>query len=154
MPKPPFTRLMIFIATTCKEAHTLIKYLTPMEAKALRGKDLCYNYDEKFGLGHRCKSKQLVLIKDDSSTKFEETMEEMAPKISMYIISGSLSSQATQVEELIKHQPVSILIDLESTQNFINPTLAKRILCISMKSFEVIVANEDKLAISDKCYDL
>lgn len=82
---------MIFTATISNEALSLVKHLAPIEAKERRDKDLCYNYDEKFNHGHRCKSKQLFLIKDDSNNEFVKTMEKMAPKISIHAILGSLS---------------------------------------------------------------
>ena len=37
--------------------HTpIIKTLTPAEMKERREKDLCYNYDEKWIRGHKCKT--------------------------------------------------------------------------------------------------
>ncbi|KAJ4969772.1 hypothetical protein NE237_002871 [Protea cynaroides] len=39
-----------------------IKRLTPMEMQDRRDKGLCYNCDEKFVLGHRCKHRQLFLL--------------------------------------------------------------------------------------------
>lgn len=39
-----------------------INRLTPMEAKERRKHGLCFNCDEKFHRGHRCKTKTLFLI--------------------------------------------------------------------------------------------
>lgn len=77
-------------------------------------------------------------------------MEEMATEISMHAISGSLSPHIIRVKGLIKYQPIFILIDLGSTHNVINLILTKRIQYRPMENsfFEVMVANEDKLATS------
>nr|KYP48232.1 hypothetical protein KK1_030116 [Cajanus cajan] len=43
------------------------KHLTPAELASRREKGLCYNCNEKFSAGHRCKGSALLLIADDTS---------------------------------------------------------------------------------------
>ena len=143
-----------------------IKRLTPIEAKANRKKGLCYSYDEKYSPSYCYKTKQLFLIegKSDEEKEFpskekeeaSEIFEEISSKILMHAISGSLSLETMQVKRMIKWQPITILIDSGSTHNFIDPTLSKKIQCCinKEKPFEVMVANGEKLATSDKCTNI
>lgn len=45
-----------------KPSNRPIKKLTPMEMQARGGKGLCYNCDERFSPGHRCKVEKLYLM--------------------------------------------------------------------------------------------
>ena len=102
-------------------------------------KGLCYNCDEKYSPDHHCKTKQLFLIesKSDEEEEFSSKEKEEAPKIfkeispeiSMHAISRSLSSQTMWVKGMIKQQLITILVDSDSTHNFIDPTLSKKIQC-------------------------
>lgn len=49
-----------------------IKRLTAAEMQQNRDKGLCYNCDEKFVLGHRCKKQMLYLLQLDSTGELEE----------------------------------------------------------------------------------
>ena len=73
----------------------------------------------------------------------------------MYAISGSLSSQTIRVKEMIKRQPITILIDSNSSHNFIDQTLFKKIqYCINKEKLKVMEANKEKLATSGNCTDI
>ena len=52
-----------------------IRRLTPAELKDRKDKGLCYNYDEKFGPGHRCK--KLCLIEGSWSDDEEDDGKEV-----------------------------------------------------------------------------
>jgi hypothetical protein len=39
-----------------------VQRLSPMETEVRQRKGLCYNYDEKYSLGHRCKENELFQI--------------------------------------------------------------------------------------------
>jgi len=47
---------------TPPQSPTPIKRLTPQELQILRKKGLCYNCDEKYAPGHRCKRSFHILI--------------------------------------------------------------------------------------------
>lgn len=53
------------------------KCLTPTEIEARRVKGLCYNCDERYSRGHRCKSKFFLIIADDH----EETILDDSPPL-------------------------------------------------------------------------
>ena len=70
--------------------------------------------------------------------------------------SGTLSPQTIHVTKGLKKQVVTILIDLESTHNFIHPSLAKQLACRWSKenSLKVKIANGDKMTIEGICDNL
>ena len=64
--------------------------------QARREKGLCYNCDERFGLGHRCKRQQMFLLEtmDDMVEHLEmtelvqEEEEQSPPKILLHALSS------------------------------------------------------------------
>lgn len=104
-------------------------------------KGLCYNCDDKYSPGHRCKMQRLYLL-DDSGTEdecgsqeIESTQEEVenlneseteeTPEISLHAMAGTTSPQTMRLRGHLGRQPVVILIDSGSTHNFIDPTASK-----------------------------
>lgn len=100
-----------------------INRLTPMEAKERRKHGLCFNCDEKFHRGHRCKTKTLFLIEgnwpddgDNEEVIAEPEVQmvdtaEVNPEISIRAIAGATSPQTMRVHGKLKGHPVTILID-------------------------------------------
>ena len=122
---------------------------------------LCYNCDEKWILGHRCKSAKLFLLdfidevhEPDSGvqiTELEEVTRNSEPsmqhqedaEITLYALSGTPTLSTLRVIGRIKQKFFVILIDLGSTHNFIDATLVSH-LHIPMDTsqiLEVKVAN-------------
>ena len=50
--------------------------LTDVEIQLRREKGLCYRYDEKFSLGHRCKRRELNVMVVQGESDLEEEIEE------------------------------------------------------------------------------
>lgn len=51
-----------------------LRHLTPAEIHERRSKSLCYSYDKRFQLGHKCKSPQfLTLVGPDHENQYEDT---------------------------------------------------------------------------------
>jgi len=80
-----------------------IKQITLEEMKECRDKGICYNFDEKYGLGHRCIIHKLYFLNTDSledlideedEVKLEEVanesnnIEDEVPKISYNALSN------------------------------------------------------------------
>lgn len=109
-----------------------------------RAKELWYTCDEKYFPGHRCKKLQLFIIKGKDSfkekDKFEVVQKELEsepsieepsePIISLHALAGSNSYQTMRVREYISWEPVIILIDSDSTHNFLDPMVAKWMGCL------------------------
>jgi len=91
-PKPTTTP----ITTTKPTPRTRFKRLTWAEMQARREKGLCFNCDEKFALGHKCKLQQAFLIEvveesEDGCELISDDKEEervAIPEISLHALSG------------------------------------------------------------------
>ncbi|XP_077225019.1 uncharacterized protein LOC143858248 [Tasmannia lanceolata] len=126
--------------------------------KVRRDQGLCFNCDEKFVPGHRCKTMQVFILarEDDETTPDDEGTtenEDNIPKVSLYALASVTSAQTMRLQAFIKKQVVSVLIDTDSTHNFVAAELVQR-LGYSMKlgpSFEVLVANGNKLRCHEIC---
>lgn len=126
--------------------------------KDRRERGLCYNCNEKFSLGHRCK--QLFVIEgiwpeEEESLENgvgEETVEEV-PEISIHAISDTHAPQTMRILGKIGKQPLQVLVDSGSTHNFLNLQVAKRagLTASAQGVFEVAVANGEKLRSAGRC---
>nr|CAD1835788.1 unnamed protein product [Ananas comosus var. bracteatus] len=142
-----------------------IKKLTPVELKERREKGLCFNCNEKFGPGHRCR--KLFLIEgswtddeendviDKAKSQLLKEKTEM-PEISLHAIYGARMPQTMRVRGRIDQQRITILIDSGSTHKFLDDCMAKKLgLYPHHKGkFEVTVANGEKLCSSGRCKDV
>lgn len=77
LPSPP-TRLALPSPTPSSHSRPAlpIKLLSPAEMDARRAKGLCFNCDERFFRGHRCKPKQFMLLLSDEDTVKQDTHTE------------------------------------------------------------------------------
>lgn len=75
-----------------------IRCLNPAEMDARRAKGLCFNCDDKFHLGHRCKSKQFLLLLVD--------FDEPPPSSDLAILEPSLK----EPDLVPKDAPLSVSI--------------------------------------------
>lgn len=121
--------------TTAATPLPPVKRLTPAEAAERRRKHLCYNCDERWVAGHKCKQKTLFLIEEDNPG--EDGTEEIYAdaeaaeflEISIAALAGAAAPQTMRVTVFIKRQPITALVDSGSTHNFLHPRLAQRLLC-------------------------
>lgn len=85
---------------------------------ARKEKGPCFVCDEKFSPGHRCKELQLLLLEvgeeDENGGEMEGKNELL--EISIHALLGMASPQTMQMDGLIKHQLVLILIDGGNTK--------------------------------------
>jgi hypothetical protein len=106
-------------------------------------KGLCYNCDEKYFLGHKCKEQKLFtaicedISKEDIETPlvFEspETPDitppsnppKVEPVISLNALPVLFAPQTLKLIGYIKHRKVIILVDSGSTHNFIHRHIAQ-----------------------------
>ncbi|KAA8517478.1 hypothetical protein F0562_017771 [Nyssa sinensis] len=138
-----------------------VRKMSPAEIAERREKGLCYNCNEKFSSGHRCR--KLFVIEacredDDSDVIMEEedVVEdgvEARPEISFHAISGTHAPETMRVNGSIGHIATIVLVDSGSTHNFINAMLAKKVGLqpIMGGRFEVVVASGEKLSSPGKC---
>ncbi|WVZ05235.1 hypothetical protein V8G54_018581 [Vigna mungo] len=105
-----------------------IRRLTEAEMQARREKNLCYNCDEKYTRGHRCKSQFLLLtVADDEEPPDPLTDMVDSPNdtpleaglISLHSFSGQWSPKTFRISGSIGGYEVQIMVDSGATHNFI-----------------------------------
>ncbi|KAL4190521.1 hypothetical protein AMTRI_Chr07g25150 [Amborella trichopoda] len=109
----------------------LIKRSSPTELSEQRAKGLCFNCNEKFGPGHRCK--KLFLIEgswpndgEDEHAQTEIDTTDEVPEISINAIYGVKTPQTKCVQGRLGQQRVTFLIDFGSTHNFLKSNIARK----------------------------
>ena len=115
-----------------------------------REKGLCYNCDEKWGSSHRCKGRVLFFIanSDEPSSPESNPSEPLSPSkhdydqaspettqpfdptslhphISLHAMAGVPATDTFRLYGLINNTRVTILVDIGSTHNFVQPRVAK-----------------------------
>jgi hypothetical protein len=124
-------------------------------------KGLCYNCDEKYFSGHKCKEHNIFMaISEDIS---EEDVEiplvsespentditppsnppKVEPIISLNALTGFSSPQTLNLISYIEHRKVIILVDSGSTHNFIHRRIAQETHCYihGINNFQIMIAN-------------
>ncbi|GAV79456.1 hypothetical protein CFOL_v3_22921, partial [Cephalotus follicularis] len=127
-----------------------VRKMTTNELKARREKGLCYNCDDKYHPGHKCKAQShfhLVIselpksnsVDEDSS---EEEMEEI-PEVILQALVGQVNHQTLRLISHFKAYKLQVLIDEGSTHNFMQVTVTKRLhlRILPTKLFKVLVGN-------------
>ena len=92
-------------------ANPTFRKLSWTEMQVRREKGLCYNYDERFGLGHRCKKQQLFILElmeemEENSGAVELDLEREPPQavleISLHALSGVSTPRTMRVTGLVR----------------------------------------------------
>ena len=110
----------------------------------MRDKGLCYNCDEPYTFGHRCKKMQVYVLNAEEGSESEEsqlvtkevnsgnqegTEQEGEPSISLHALYGYILFQTLVLHGQSKKVHIRILVDSGSTHNFLDPQTAKQIGC-------------------------
>ncbi|GAV61785.1 hypothetical protein CFOL_v3_05311, partial [Cephalotus follicularis] len=136
-----------------------IKCMSPVQLKERMDKGLCYNCDEKYNPGHKCKAKFLLLLTDSDDeyedTKGEATLEVLATKdeeqelleTSFLAMGDENGPRSIHLKGLYHKYPIHVLIDNGSTHNFIKEhvSVQLKLSIIPTKPFKVYVGNGDYL---------
>ncbi|RVX03831.1 Transposon Tf2-8 polyprotein [Vitis vinifera] len=131
-PSPPEKRVIV-----------PVQRLSPSQMKERRDKGLCYNCDDKWAPGHKCKSARLFIMECDESSddevpksevaegrasksKEETPIVEIEPGISIHALVGSPNPKTMRFLGHICGRAVVILVDTGSTHNFMDPSVIQR----------------------------
>lgn len=137
-----------------------IKTLTPAKLQSRREKGLCYNCDERYFPGHKCKSQFFLLLEHDDddipappTEPHTATDPEVLPQISLHAMLGHTSPKTLRLSGTIRNHNITILIDSSSTHNFIQERIVHFLnLPISNSNqFQVIIGNGDTLSCHTQC---
>lgn len=120
------------------------------EMQKRREQGLCFNCDEKFTPGHRCKTKQAFLIEPIESSdegENEEFHEIDEAEVSVHAMADVKGPRTMRLGSWIKGRRVIVLIDNGSSHNFLNQRIARKlnIQATKVEPFNVKVANGEKL---------
>lgn len=131
-----------------------MKWITWDEMQSRRAQGLCFNCDEKFTPGHKCRGPQLLLLEGDfnASDVAEEKEEGLANfqeklEISLHARTGWSTARTMRVTAKVGPYKLIVLIDSGSTHNFINENVARllQLPAVPTEPFNVKVANGDPL---------
>jgi hypothetical protein len=159
--KPSFIPCPKLVNPTTPSAPLMIQKLTKAEMVECQLKGLCYNCDEKYFLGHKCKEQKLFMyISEDISEEDIETPlvsespetpnitppsqpPEVEPVISLNALTSFFSPQILKLIDYIKHRKVIILVDSGCTHNFIHRCIAQETHCYihAVNNFQIMIAN-------------
>ncbi|XP_023874530.2 uncharacterized protein LOC111987066 [Quercus suber] len=151
-----------------------IKRFSPAQMEERKKKGLCYNCDERWAPGHKCKNAMLFLLdhvdlvqgnvnSEIHSTEVEEKgyaeqigqvgQDQEDAEITLYALSGTSTSGTMRVMGKINQRSFVILIDSGSTHNFIDAVLVPQlhIQVDTSQILEVKVANGDVIKTQGVC---
>jgi hypothetical protein len=134
-------------------------------------KGLCYNCDEIYFSGHKCKEQNIFMAisKDISEEDVEtplvlespETTDITPPSdpprveliISLNALTDFSSPQTLKLIGYIKHMKVIILVDSGSTHNFIHHRIAQETHCCIhvVNNFQIMIANGGSMKCGGHC---
>jgi hypothetical protein len=150
-------------AALSRARNPIVRRLNPSELQDRRNRGLCFNCDEKFVPGHRCK--KLFLIEGVYTEEDEWGDEVVAerngadddePVISLHAITGSPTPGTMRVRGMLGKHGITSLMDSGSTHNFLSISWAEK---IGLKPnhaglLQVTVANGEKLECRGVCKGL
>ncbi|RWV81270.1 hypothetical protein BHE74_00016972 [Ensete ventricosum] len=107
---------------------SLPKKLKREELRDRSAKGLCWHCNELWSRNHHCKKGKFSMIEpiedpeeEDLEPKKENMKEDPQPvDYTTHTLADHANPQAIKVEESLKQQPVTILIETRSTNNFMN----------------------------------
>lgn len=110
------------------KSNTFRKTLTPSEFDERRAKGLFFFCDERFVSGHRCRGKkpQNYHLELEGEEEEEENIQELA-QISVHALSGVTDYQTLRVTGHHGKKKLQVLLDPESTHNFIDTSIAHKL---------------------------
>jgi hypothetical protein len=122
--------------------------LTPQQMDEIRTKVLCFNCDRKYSEGNKCGENKVFYIdgekEEDKELEPSKDIElkETSPTIYCHALVSIITPQTIKIDGYIKNKKVTVLIDFDSTHNFINYKLSKPLNCFaSTTEFQVMIAN-------------
>ncbi|KAJ3702949.1 hypothetical protein LUZ61_006654 [Rhynchospora tenuis] len=124
-----------------------------------RQQGLCFNCDESYVRGHRCKHLFFLDVLDDDEEQPPDIpmdTTELNPEISLHAITGIPTANTMQLPVTIQGHQFLALVDSGSTNNFLSMAVIKGVqLPLTPKpGLRVAVANGDRLPTAGLCSHL
>ncbi|CAM8968817.1 unnamed protein product [Rhodiola kirilowii] len=176
-PKPtPYNPPYTTTSSDSQPSRLPVKRLTPAEMAARRDRGLCFNCDDQFTPGHRCRPKFLCLIVDDESLHPDPPDNPQSdlnpidmnpnpidsepdinptdnPSISLHALEGHFVPTTLRLEASIYGKPIVVLVDGGSTHNFMQTRIARflQLPVEPSQHMQVTVGNGDSLHCEGAC---
>jgi hypothetical protein len=140
-----------------------------MDEHQLKG--LCYNFDDKYFLGHKCKEHNIFMAisediseEDVESPLVSESTEptdisppsdptKVEPVIYLNSLTGFSAPQTLKLIGYIKHRKFIIIVDSGSTHNFIHHRISQETNCYIrvVNNFQIMIANGGSMKCGGHC---
>jgi hypothetical protein len=134
-------------------------------------KGLCYNCDDKYFPGHKCKEQNIFMAisEDVSEDDVEAPLVVASPEptdltppsdppevelvISLNALIGFSTPQTLKLIGYIKHRKVNILVDSGSTHNFIHRRIAQEtnFYIRAVNNFQIMIVNGESMKCGGRC---
>jgi hypothetical protein len=134
-------------------------------------KGLCYNCDDKYFLGHKCKEHKFFMAMNEDASKDEAVVSpvdelpspsELTPPfdppevelvISLNDLTGFSSPQTLKLIGYITNHKFIILMDSGSTHNFIHHRIAQKFNCYihAINNFQIMISNGGSMKCGGHC---
>ncbi|XP_073024540.1 uncharacterized protein [Primulina eburnea] len=135
-----------------------IRRLNRSEMEEHKAKGLCYNCDELYLLGHRCKRLFWIETVEDETHKDDQNppFDEEEPVVSIHALTGPQGAQTMQIKGSISRKSLLVLIDSGSTHCFLDKPLAQSLgLSMETKStLRDLVANGRRIPCAEICHNV
>ncbi|XP_026454759.1 uncharacterized protein LOC113355983 [Papaver somniferum] len=145
-----------------------IKRLTHAQMQVRKDKGLCYNCDEFYRQGHRCKTQQLFMLISDEEVEEHEhlhtaepivtspTTEESPIEISLHALTGHVVHDTIRISGHLNNHPIMVLVDTGSTHSFIDSALVDKLHLHASPTGQMLVtvANGDNITSRGLCHNL
>ncbi|KAJ4758083.1 polyprotein [Rhynchospora pubera] len=136
-----------------------IRRLTTAEMAERRQQGLCFNCDESYVRGHRCKRLFFLDVIDDDEDNPKDISDDVfdtSPEISLHAITGIPTASTMQLAVKIQGHHCLALIDSGSTNNFLSMAVIKGagLPLVPKPGLSVAVANGDRLPSAGLCSNL
>ncbi|XP_019460067.1 PREDICTED: uncharacterized protein LOC109359827 [Lupinus angustifolius] len=132
-----------------------VKRISPSEMQLRREKGLCYFCDNKFTFNHKCPNRQLLFLQTEEDEE-EYAISDEIPKdeqvlnhhLSLNALKGGLGVGTIRFVAHIGTLPIIVLIDGGSSDNFLQPRIAKflKLPIEPAPRFRVMVGNGNYMA--------
>lgn len=141
------------------------KMLTIEERKERSAKGLCFNCDESYSPGHKCKGRLfqmdadqtglVELVDQPEESEVEEIVDPSVTtiEISLQALSGSFNPLTIMVKGWVLGRPLIILIDSGSTHNFVQESVVARLgyEVEALPAFKMFIGSGEHLVCKDVC---
>lgn len=139
--------------------------LTAEEQKERTAKGLCFNYDESYAPGHKCKGRLfrmnaeqqclVEIIDQHEEGEPVEVAEDVVAttEISMQVFPGTFNPRIIRLTGWVHSRPLSVLIDNGNIHNFIQESVVTRLGYVleSLTAFKVCIGSWEYLECKEVC---